>query len=313
MSYEPGRADRGTLESDSGRSHGRACFRSFPAPQGPALQPAQRVAGVRRNSADVADELVLHEGPGAWDAGQAAAMTLVAGTAKDGAVAGHKPRVGAEAARYGVLRRLAPALKHDMVVNLQAISMMAEVLNARLERAPSTAADFQSSISKLNRLARDAVLNCLKVAAWIDPGEDESVRLAEGIDECLALLDTNFNFRGFVIHKDLPDCDFQVWRVTLRNLLVASLVALTDSAAGPSQVRIKAEVLNGFAEISVRLTPRQDAFEVLPLGPSYRQLDWADVQALAAAESVELVRGPDQIIMRVPRAVATAPLRIAPV
>jgi hypothetical protein len=78
-------------------------------------------------------------------------------------------------------------------------------------------------------------------------------------------------------------------------------------------VRVKAEVLNGFAEISVRICPRQDEVEVLPFGPSYRQLDWADVQALATAESVELVRGPDQIVMRVPRAVATAPLRIAPI
>jgi hypothetical protein len=37
------------------------------------------------------------------------------------------------------------------------------------------------------------------------------------------------------------------------------------------------------------------------------------VQALAAAESVELVRDADIITMRMPRAVATAPLQIAPV
>ena len=37
------------------------------------------------------------------------------------------------------------------------------------------------------------------------------------------------------------------------------------------------------------------------------------VQSLALAESVELVRGNDHIIMRMPRAIATAPLQIAPV
>lgn len=226
---------------------------------------------------------------------------------------GRKPRAGAEAARYGVLRRLGPALKHDMVVNLQAISMMAEVLNARLERGSPAPAEFQSSIAKLNRLARDAVMNCLKVAAWIEPGEDEGVRVKQGVEECLALLSTNFNFRGFTLVTELPDADFQVWRVTLRNLLVASLMALTDAAPGPSEVRIKAEILNGFAEISVRVSPRSDKFDALPIGPSYRQLEWADVQALATAEAVELVRGHDQIVMRMPRAVATAPLRIAPV
>jgi hypothetical protein len=94
-----------------------------------------------------------------------------------GPVPPRRSRAGAEAARYGVLRRLAPALKHDMVVNLQAISMMAEVLNAKLERGSPAPAEFHASIAKLNRLARDAVANCLKVASWIEPGEDEGVRL----------------------------------------------------------------------------------------------------------------------------------------
>src|SRR6185295_18202223 len=91
-----------------------------------------------------------------------------------------RSRAGAEAARYGVLRRLGPVLKHDMVVNLQAISMMAEVLNARLERGMPDTAEFQANISKLNRLAREAVASCLKVATWFEPGEDQGVRLAAG-------------------------------------------------------------------------------------------------------------------------------------
>jgi C4-dicarboxylate-specific signal transduction histidine kinase len=227
-------------------------------------------------------------------------------------LAGRRSRAGAEAARYGVLRRLAPALKHDMVVNLQAIAMMAEVLNARLERGSPPPADFHASISKLNRLARDAVANCLKVSSWIEPGEDEGVRLAEGVDDCLSLLASNFNFRGFVVVKDIQESSFQVSRVVLRNLLVASLITLTDAAGGPCEVSIKAEVVSGMAQISVRIKPREDEFEGLPFEPNYRQLEWSDVQALALAESVELLRGQDQIVLRMPRAVATAPLQIAP-
>jgi len=226
---------------------------------------------------------------------------------------GRRSRAGAEAARYGVLRRLGAALKHDMVVNLQAIAMMAEVLNARLERGSPSTSELQASIAKLNRLAREAVANCLKVASWIEPGEDEGVRLAEGVDECLALLASNFNFRGFVVTKDVADSNFQVSRVVLRNLLIASLITLTDAAAGPCEVLVKAEVGSGMAEISVRISPRQDEFEGLPYEASYRHLEWSDVQALALAESVELVRSHDQIVMRMPRAVATAPLQIAPV
>ena len=119
-----------------------------------------------------------------------------------------RSRSSAESARYGVLRRLGPALKHDMVVNLQAIAMMAEVLNAKLERGSPSPADFHSSISKLNRLARDAVANCLKVAAWIEPQEDEAVRLSDGVEESLSLLASNFNFRGLAVEKQLSETPF---------------------------------------------------------------------------------------------------------
>lgn len=225
---------------------------------------------------------------------------------------GRRSRSGAEAARYGVLRRLGPALKHDMVVNLQAIAMMAEVLNARLDRGSPDPQEFHSSISKLNRLARAAVANCLKVAAWIEPGEDETVRLPDGIEECVALLSSNLNFRGFLVTKECPDTHFQVSRVVLRNLLTASLITLTDAAGGPSNVHVRAEVEGSMAQITVRISPREDDFEGLPYEPGYRQLEWFDVQALALAEGVELVRGADHIMLRMQRAVATAPLQIAP-
>jgi len=220
---------------------------------------------------------------------------------------------GAESARYGVLRRLGPALKHDMVVNLQAIAMMAEVLNARLERGSPSPDDFRASISKLNRLARDAVANCLKVAAWIEPQEDEGVRLATGIEGCLGLLASNFNFRGFVVNTELADAPFMVSTVALRNLLIASLITLTDAADGPCVINVHSAIVGNLAEIAVHITPRLDDFEALPYEPSYRLLDWADVQALATAESVELVRAPNRIVLRMPRAVPNAPLQIAPV
>jgi C4-dicarboxylate-specific signal transduction histidine kinase len=223
-----------------------------------------------------------------------------------------RSRAGAEAARYGVLRRLGPALKHDMVVNLQAIAMLAEVLNAKLDRGAPDPAEFQASIAKLNRLARDAVANCIKVAAWLEPGEDEGIRLCDGVDECLHLLASNFNFRGFLVKVDCADTPFQVSRVVLRNLLIASLITLTDAAGGPCQVDVRGVVEGGTALITVRISPREDDYEGLPYEPSYRQLDWADVQALASAEGVELDRGDDHISLRMPRQIATAPLQIAP-
>lgn len=229
------------------------------------------------------------------------------------ATSARRPRSGAEAARYSVLRRLAPALKHDMVVNLQAVAMMAEVLNARLERGLSNPNEFQKSVSKINRLAREAVMTCLDVAAWIEPGEDAGIRLRQGVDECVALLAGNFNFRGFSIANDVPDVEFEVSREALRNLLSASLITLTDASPAPAAVLVTAEVSAGFAALTIRCELRESDPDAQPFAVTYRELDWTDVQALAVAESVELFRTTDQIVMRIPRAVATTPLQIVPV
>ena len=156
-------------------------------------------------------------------------------------------------------------------------------------------------------------MTCLDVAAWIEPGEDEGIRLREGVEECVALLAGNFNFRGFSLGNEVPDIDFKVSREALRNLLSAALITLTDAAATPAEVLVKAEVSAGFAVLTVRCEARASDPEALSFVVTYRQLDWSDVQALAVAESVELFRTAEQIVMRIPRAVATTPLQIVPV
>ncbi len=239
---------------------------------------------------------------------QQGATAQVAGT--------RRPRTNAEAARYGVLRRIAPALKHDMVVNLQAVAMMAEVLSARLEKGVPSPADFEASVSKMNRLARDAVMTCLKVAAWISPSEDETVPLHEGVEDCVSLLRSSFNFRGCGLSSEIAETEFEVSRVALRHLVAASLLSLADSAGKPSDLAITAEVSPGFAVVTIKCTPKPEeeaAIDVIAAEPGYRALDWQDVQALAIAESIELFRTQEQIVMRIPRMVATTPLQIAPV
>jgi hypothetical protein len=226
-----------------------------------------------------------------------------------------RPRNNAEAARYGVLRRLAPALKHDMVVNLQAVAMMAEVMGAKLEKGTPSPAEFEASIARMNRLAREGVAACLKVAAWISPSEDETVRLRDGIEECVSLLRSSFNFRGCTLANDVPDADLEVSRVAVRHLVAASLLSLADAAGKPADLVISAEVSPGFAVVTVRCTlrPEEDgAVDALAVQPGYRVVDWADVQALALAEGVELFRTENQIVMRVPRMVPNGPLQIAP-
>lgn len=225
----------------------------------------------------------------------------------------HEGRAGvaAEAARYGVLRRLGPALKHDMVVNLQAVAMMSEVLGAKLERGVPSQTELQNSMARIHRLAREAVANCLKVVGWIEPHEDEVTSLREGVEESLALVRSNFNFRGFTLQTALPANDFEVSRVLLRHLLLASLIHLTDQAPGPGEVKVAGDISGGAVLLTLQYTPGPDV-DAMPFEPAYRQLDWEDVQALADIESVQLRHENGRITIRLPRKVATTPLQIAP-
>ncbi|HSW17713.1 MAG TPA: hypothetical protein VLJ86_10835 [Ramlibacter sp.] len=225
----------------------------------------------------------------------------------------HSALTTCEAARYSVLRRLGPALKHDMVVNLQAVAMMTEVLGAKLERGTPSQAELQNAISRIHRLAREAVSNCLKVVGWIEPAEDEGIGLREGVEESLALVRSNFTFRGFVLRAELPANDFDVSRVLLRHLLLASLIHLTDQASTTGEVLVKGDIGGGMVMLSLQFTPGVIAAEPIPYEPAYRHVDWADVEALAAGDGVDLRRERDRILIRLPRLVAMSPLKIAPV
>ena len=132
----------------------------------------------------------------------------------------------ADAARQALLRRLAAPLKHDMVVNLQAVAMLTETLAARLERNPQEAIDFHSALGKLNRLARDAVTSCVKVAGWIDSAQDEAVPLHQAVADCVALLRESAltAMRRSIEAADVTAADVAKARETVRPSLDAAQV-----------------------------------------------------------------------------------------
>ena len=58
----------------------------------------------------------------------------------------------AEAARYTLLRRLAPSMRHHLVVNLQPIGMIYEVMDRRLKAPqPALAEVHESAHKKIGR------------------------------------------------------------------------------------------------------------------------------------------------------------------
>ena len=77
----------------------------------------------------------------------------------------------AEAARYALIRRLAPSMRHHLVVNLQPIGMIYEVMERRLRQPAPDLANVQDSASKINGFARAALASCLDVVGWLAPDD----------------------------------------------------------------------------------------------------------------------------------------------
>jgi len=219
----------------------------------------------------------------------------------------------ARAARHDILRRLAPPLRHDMVVPLQSLGMVAEALSARLERGTISQDDLQSMVSKLNRLSRQAVATCVDVSTWMQPSEDDGVSLNEGINECVRLLSTSLNFRGLDLRTELSDGDFDVSRFALRFLLPGAIFTLVDAAVAPGEIVVRTESSSTHAVVAVEYQALPDGVFTQIHESGEAPLSWLEVQGLAATEGVQLIRNGNTIILRMPRAVVTTPLKMVPV
>jgi hypothetical protein len=205
----------------------------------------------------------------------------------------------ADAARYALLRRLAPALRHGMVGALHPIELIAEAIERRLSAAAPDLQSVKENLGKIKHLSRSAVESCTNLASWLAPEEGAVTMLGEGIDECLALLKTDFDMRGCAVQNEGQELGVDVSRAALRNVLMASLITATDSAPRPVQLLLTAELSQGHAVVSILVRPADGVPGFGDAAP-YRRLEWSDVSALAQAESVTLLRQGDRVTMHYP-------------
>jgi len=204
-----------------------------------------------------------------------------------------------EAARYALLRRLAPALRHGMVGALQPVELIAEAIARQLQAAVPDLENARENLGKIRNLSRSAVISCTDATSWLAPEDGAITMLGEGIDECLALLNTDFSMRGFAVRNEARDIGVDVYRAALRNVLTASLIAATDTAPRPSDLVLTAELSRGHSVLSILVRPA-DRVAIFAQVAVYRSLQWSDVGALARAESVDLLHQGDRVTMRYP-------------
>jgi hypothetical protein len=206
----------------------------------------------------------------------------------------------AEAARYALLRRLAPSMRHHLVVNLQPIGMIYEVMDRRLRAPQPNFDEVHDGAQKINGFARAALNSCLDVVTWLAPEQDAASTVADGVRECLGLLTTSLAFRGYAVRNDTAPVSGQVHRSAVRNVLTAAMIHLTDLNPAPAELVLAVEALPTAAVFTLTVHPTEGEVGDPP-EPSYRTLDAFDLEALARAESVELTRdGKQRLTMAIP-------------
>ncbi len=205
----------------------------------------------------------------------------------------------ADAARYALLRRLAPAFRHGMVGPLHPIELIIEAIDRRLQAAVPDLDDAMENLGKIKNLSRSAIHSCTNLASWLAPEDGAVTMLGEGIDECLALLKTDFGMRGFAVRNETREIGVDVSRAALRNVLTAALITASDTAPRPADLVLTAELVQGQAGLSILVAPADGVAGFGNAAP-YRRLEWSDVGALAQAESVDLLHQGDRVTMRYP-------------
>lgn len=192
-----------------------------------------------------------------------------------------------EAARYALLRRIAPAIRHHLAGSMQPISMISAILERRLQAPEPDLTVLRESGKSISIQSRSAASAAMNLITWVAPRENGVMPLAAGIDECLGMLSTDLAFRGFNVKNQVSAAELSVSVSSLRTVFTASLIALTDTALAPASVVISSEPAGEQTRVCIKVTSEDDAAAPEQAG-GYRRLGWDDVQALAAAEQVSV-------------------------
>ncbi|CAN5694910.1 hypothetical protein BH11PSE7_BH11PSE7_16310 [soil metagenome] len=192
-----------------------------------------------------------------------------------------------EAARYALLRRLTPALRHHLIGALQPIGMLAAMLERRSQAAQPDMPGIQKKSADMAQLAREATASCVDLIGWIAPKTIDTISAQDGIKECLGVLETDLALRGFTAVNESEGETATTLRSAVRNVFSAALLALTDSVTGAYEVVLTAGTEDEHVVLGLTLKPRDG--ESMGIGNhTYRSLEWDDVLALARSESVEV-------------------------
>ena len=197
-------------------------------------------------------------------------------------------RRDADAIRYIVLRKLASGLRHTLMGELQSIQFLAELGARRIDADGSKTRDF---IAKISVAANEAIATCHSVIEWLRPEEGAVTTLGEAVGQCVKLAGDDWRMRATqaTIEMPGPAGEAKVSKSAARELIVTSVLALTDQYPGSLDIEVVGALAGDRVDLNLRALPSKRA-PPLPSSVVYHALGWDDVALLAAAHDVICTR-----------------------
>lgn len=207
----------------------------------------------------------------------------------------------AEAASYAVLRRIAPALRHDVAGSMQPVGMLVTVLQRRIHMPEPDLQAIAKNVMSVSALAKEATAGCMNAMDWMASHEDASVSWHAGADEVMRLLALEMSAHGLSATHDLTAettgnaaC---VPRRFFRSVLAGALLAWCDQKPGSGVLHISGSSDAGHAELKLRFEADGSVLSSDAVSPK-RPVDWDDVEALARACGATLSMGEGWLRLR---------------
>ncbi len=209
----------------------------------------------------------------------------------------------AEAARYALLRRIAPSLRHKLMGALHPISLLAGVAarQAEIDAGGDSVRECAAKIRIQTQAATGATLAAL---AWIADEERPAVAADEAITACVTLVRSDFEMRGIAIDAN-GLVNAHVPSRPLRELFLGALFAATDDQGGSQVVQIGAQRVDNTVEIALETRLGDAIDDVVPR--TERCITWLDLEALAIFNGCRVTRDGPRTTLHLPLAAREAP------
>jgi hypothetical protein len=190
----------------------------------------------------------------------------------------------ADAIRYAVLRKLASAIRHSLMGDLQTIQFSSE-LAARMIDSGAGGPKLDECIKMLPDQTRAAVASCRAMIEWLRPDDKAATTIDETLRQCLKVAGDDWTLRGIEASTDVRSGGVLVSKPVLREMLVTSLLTLADTHPGPIDIAIVAEANGDRVDVSLsaRQAGRKTQFPPMML---YRAFTYDDVMTIGNAIDV---------------------------